>query len=627
MNNSTAMHHSAMANIVIVDDNLSNLALLTSILAEQDYKVRRAISGAVALRAIQTAQPDLILLDINLPDMTGYEVCAQLKQDPSTRDIPIIFISALNETLDKVKAFTVGGVDYISKPFEMAEVLARIENQLSLQRAKAEIQQLNGVLEERVCQRTLQLEKANCSLEQEIAEREAAQQQLLHMLRHDALTHLPNWLGLTDTLTAAIQRTKDDLAYHFALILFDCDRFHLINTSLGHTVGDRVLIQISQRLAACLPPGAMLARLGGDEFLIFLDNIQDLGNVEQCAQQFQHRLSQPIQLDPHTIFVSASMGIVVSDLNYNHPEHLLRDADTALYQAKQMGKAQCQIFSAEMHEQAEERLQVETDLRCALSRGEFTLHYQPIVSLLSGQIMGVEALIRWHHPTQGFVSPAKFIPIAEENGLIIPIGNWVLREACLQLQRWQQEILPPNSPFFMSVNCSPKQFLQPDLLFRIDEVLKATEIDACRLKLEITESAFMENTDLASVILAELRSRQIQLAIDDFGTGYSSLSYLHRFPVDTLKIDQAFIRGLIDNSEYEPPFFKETHNFRIVRSTINLAHDLGMDIVAEGIETEVEVNLLRVLNCDLGQGYHWAKPLNSEAAAQLIKSEIDNKKF
>ena len=619
-------------SILVVDDELNNLHLLSEILSEKNYKIRRAINGGIALKSVQSILPDLILLDINLPDITGYEVCERLKSNPATQHIPIIFISALNETLDKVKAFSAGAVDYISKPFEVAEVIARIDNQLALQSARVEVQHLNAMLEQRVVERTRQLAIANQSLQQEMAERLQAQEQLVHLLLHDSLTNLPNLAGMANALEQAIARVAQQSPEPFALILLDCDRFQLINNSLGHEAGDQILIEMGQRLKDCLPPDACLARLGGDEFMVLLNTIESCTTIEQVIAKIRQALVPPFRLAAQDIFVSASMGIVLGTSDYTHPQNLLRDADTAMYRAKRLGLAQHQIFAPEMHRQAQVQLHLETDLRQAIDHEYLRLHYQPILSLKTGQITGFEALVRWQHPVKGMVSPAAFIPIAEETGLIIPIGLWVLKEACQQLKRWQQEF-PQQTGLKISVNCSIRQFLDPHLIEQIDQILQDTGIEGESLNLEITESALMENADRTADLLWQLKARHIQLAIDDFGTGYSSLSYLHRLPVDTLKIDQSFIRQLLEaDSSSGRPGLKQNfkivespinlQNFRIVQSTINLAHDLDLNVVAEGIELPEQLEILKSLNCDFGQGYFWAKPLEAQAAGNLLRQQL-----
>ncbi|MGK7877397.1 MAG: EAL domain-containing protein [Xenococcaceae cyanobacterium] len=580
-------------DILIVDDSPANLRVLSTMLIKQGYNVRKAINGEMALTAVQTLLPDLILLDIMMPKMDGYEVCQRLKANPQTVEIPIIFLSALTEVFDKVKAFGVGGVDYITKPFEVEEVLTRVQKQLALRAAEQEIRKLNAQLEERVKDRTRQLEAANA--------------QLLEMAFHDNLTGLPNRALFMEHLEQVLNRAKADSAYQFAVLFLDCDRFKVINDSLGHLVGDELLIAITRRLEASLSQGNTLARLGGDEFAILLMEIQDISSATQVADRILERLRDPFQLERHEVFINASIGIVLGNFNYDKPEHLLRDAETAMYRAKALGKAQYHIFEPTMHDAALQVLQLETELRRAVNQQEFILHYQPIISLNTGRITGFEALVRWRHPQRGLVFPEFFISVAEETGLMIPIGKWVLQQACHQLHLWQQQGVADDS-LTISVNLSVRQFAQPDLIEQIDQILAETQLNPQSLKLEITESIIMDNPQFASAIFQKLRERQIQLSIDDFGTGYSSLSYLHLFPIDILKIDRSFVKCLDGNRE----------NLGLIPGIISIAREMGMNVIAEGIETQQQLAQLRRLNCGFGQGYLFSKPLEAEKAMNLM---------
>ncbi|MBD2482082.1 GGDEF domain-containing response regulator [Planktothrix sp. FACHB-1365] len=610
-----SFHRSFKADILIVDDTLENLRLLSTTLMQLGYKVRGVMTGQMAIMAVQTLPPDLILLDIKMSDMDGYTICQHLKSNELSRDIPVIFLSALNEVIDKVKAFEVGGADYITKPFQFEEVIARIENQMALQMAKAEIRQLNEELEQRVQERTQELESANLQLktlnqrlEQEITEHQKTQKRLLHMASHDALTSLPNRVLFMNRLIQALQRTKQEPNYQFAVLFLDCDRFKVVNDSLGHFAGDRLLIAIARRLKTHLTTTDMLARFGGDEFTILLENIQGSEEASRLAQKIQTSMSWPFQFDDQELFINASIGIVVGDQTYEQPEHLLRDADIAMYQAKALGKARYQIFDTQMHYHAQQRLELETDLRRALHREEFLLYYQPIISLTTGRINGFEALIRWYHPQKGLVSPGEFIPAAEETGLIIPIGLWVLKEACQQLKTWQDQGLFKDK-IKMSVNLSVKQFSQVNLIQNIDKILLRTQLNSSYLKLEITESAIMDHPESATELLQQLRDRDIQLSIDDFGTGYSSLSYLHRFPLHNLKIDRSFIKRITETRQ----------NLEIIHAIITLAHHLNMTITAEGVETEEQLSLLKNLGCEEGQGYYFSPPVDANAAQALLQ--------
>ena len=594
--------------ILVVDDTPQNLELLSTLLQRKGFHVCCAINGSVALRVAQSGWADLILLDIKMPEMDGYEVCKRLKAAETTREIPIIFLSALDNVLDKKQAFAAGGVDYISKPFQLEEVLVRIKNQLAIVAAKQKVCQLNIELEQRVQERTSELKKANQKLKKEIVQRKTIQKKLLHLVMHDPLTSLPNRIFFMQRLNNLLRQLEHDCDHLFAVLFLDCDRFKLINDSLGHLVGDQVLSEIARRIRLCLNPFDILARFGGDEFMILLSKLPSIDRASLIAQNIQNQLQLPFEVDQHQLFISASIGIVLGTGDYKQAEHVLRDADTAMYQAKKRGKACHQVFNPKMHRNASERLKLETDLRLALERQELVVYYQPIISLNTESLIGFEALVRWNHPERGFVSPGEFIPVAEETGLIVPLGLWVMRSACRQFRTWQQK--HSIHQLKISVNLSVKQFSQPGLIEQIDWILQETQLDSQSLKLEITESAIVDNAESATLLLQQLRQRQIQLSIDDFGTGYSSLSYLHRFPVNTLKIDRSFVSRI----------GKDGENLEIIQAIVTLAKQLGMTIVAEGIETPQQKDYLKILGCDEGQGYLFGKPLPTKE----VESIFDN---
>jgi diguanylate cyclase (GGDEF)-like protein len=605
---SDATQSDPQPDILIVDDSPENLRLLTRILTKRGYKVRQAKNGMMALQSIDLVPPDLILLDIMMPGMDGYEVCQHLKANPNTAETPVIFLSALNGVLDKVKAFQIGGVDYISKPFQLEEVMARVQSQLVLVSAQRQVRQLNAELEARVQRRTAQLERTNQQLQREIEEHERTQEVLLHMAFHDALTKLPNRALFLEKLYGALSHAQTDSTYCFAVLLLDCDRFKVVNNSLGYSMGDELLKAIGQRLGSALDEGNTLARLGGDEFAILLQDIPDLDLAIGMAEHLLAQFSKPFHIRQHEVYINASLGILLGTPDYEQPEYLLRDADTALYRAKALGKGQYHIFDPEMHQFALQRLQLETDLHQSLNKQGFMVYYQPIVALSTGKLAGFEALIRWHHPTRGLVSPTEFIPVAEETGLISALGIWVLEEACEQLRTWQDRGLIPD--LTMSINLAVQQLLQCNLLEQVDRLLAATQVDPRYVKLEITESALMENGEAAIEILHQLRSRHIQLSIDDFGTGYSSLSYLHRLPVNTLKIDRSFVWRMDEQSG----------NMGLVPAIINMAHTMGISAIAEGVETSQQFAQLQHLHCDFGQGYLFGVPLDSQSATELLEA-------
>ena len=599
MNKATETHR---GNILIVDDTLANLRLLSTMLSDHNYKVRSVINGQMALMGIQAAPPDLILLDIMMPDIDGYEVCQQLKANPQTRDIPVIFLSSLNETLYKVKAFAAGGVDYITKPFQVEEVLIRVENQLIIRSTKAKLSQLNAELEQRVKQRTAELEAANQALTQEMDKRQRIQQKLQHMAFHDPLTGLPNRFLFMKRLNKELKRSQQNSDYLFAVLFLDCDRFKWVNDSFGHPLGDQLLIKVAERLNSCLRPIDTIARLGGDEFAILLKEISHIDLAIDLASKLIDQLRLPFVLEQHQIYINVSIGIVQGSQDYCLAETLLRDADLAMYQAKAMGKACYQVFHPGMHISARNTLKLETDMQIAWAQKKFQVYYQPIFNVNNREINGFEALLRWPHPEEGFISPTQFIPIAEETGLIVPIGIWVLHQACSQIRLWQDST---NLPLKINVNLSVKQFADPHLIQHIDRILAETQLHGSSLKLEITESTLINNDGLAARILQQLKERQIQLLIDDFGTGYSSLSYLHRFSLDGLKIDRSFINQMDEGKRSQ----------EIVQAIITLANILDLDVVAEGIETSQQLDLLQAFKCELGQGYFFSPPLNKESIA------------
>lgn len=460
----------------------------------------------------------------------------------------------------------------------------------------------------------------------DITERHQAEEKLRYHAWHDALTGLPNRPMFLHCLEYTILKTQHRPDSLFAVLFLDLDRFKVVNDSLGHLVGDQLLSGVAERLSKCLRSRDLVARLGGDEFTILLENIHDANDAIQVAERIQKNLAQPFFLDGHQVFTTASIGIVISGspdsefaksnsplastvVFHDQPAHLLRDADTAMYHAKARGGiGRYAVFNQVMFTDALALMQLENDLRRAVETcQEFVLHYQPLVDLNTHQITGFEALVRWQHPTRGLVGPAEFIPLAEETGLIIPLGRWVLSEAALQLRRWQLEF-PQATPLTMSVNLSPKQFSHPGLVAQIDQILQETHLNGSGLNLEITESALMDSPETTAAMLTQLRNRQIRLAIDDFGTGYSSLSHLARFPLNTLKIDRSFVQQMGEHGE----------NCEIVWTIVTLAHNLGMDVIAEGVETGQQVAQLQKLQCEQGQGHFYSRPLNAEAAGVLL---------
>jgi PAS domain S-box-containing protein len=457
-----------------------------------------------------------------------------------------------------------------------------------------------------------------------VVERERAAGKLVHDAFHDVLTTLPNRALFLDRLARAIVRAERHRDYNFAVLFIDIDRFKIVNDSLGHPAGDDLLIQVSQRILGSLrledlvsrsatmpssewkPKDDTLARLGGDEFTVLLDDIRDPSDGVRVAERVQNSFAEPFVICGQDVFITASIGITANSA-HDTAVDVLRDADTAMYRAKLHGGARCEVFDQAMHEHSVNRLNLETDLRRALERNEFRVYYQPIIALRAGNISGFEALLRWQRPEKGLVSPAEFIGVAEEMGLIVSIGKWVLRTACEQAREWHLRY-PQEVALTMSVNISARQFMQDDLLTQVEEILRETQVEPTAIKLEITESVTMGDAERTIKVVNEIKKLGLGFSIDDFGTGYSSLSYLRRFPMDTLKIDRSFVSNLKSNPE----------NREIIRAIIGLARDLGMHVVAEGTETEEEISYLKTLDCEFAQGYFFSKPVDSTCAQALL---------
>src|SRR5881398_1155273 len=623
--------------LLIVDDNEMNRDMLARRLARKGYEIGLAENAQQLLKRVEQDGVDLVLLDIEMPEISGLDALKTLREAYSPIELPVIMVTAKNQSEDIVKALDMGANDYLTKPIDFPVAVARIGTQLSHKRAQEALRES----EERYA---LAAQGANDGLwdwnvltnfvhyslrwkamlgyqEGEIgdrpeewfdrihdADRERVKQEIAahqkgltphfeseHRMLHkdgsfrwmlsrglavfddsgktlrmagsqtditerkvsDPLTGLPNRLLFIDRLGRLIKHAKRRKDILFAVLFLDLDGFKMINDSMGHLIGDQLLLGVANRLEKCLRStdtvarlgeSFTVARLGGDEFTVLLDDLKDPNDAKRAAERLMKALTAPFVLGGKEVFTSVSIGIALSNPAYEQPEDILRDADTAMYRAKSLGKARFEVFDADMRASVMARLQLETDLRGALEREEFRNFYQPIVSLDSGQIVGFEALLRWQHPTRGLLGPEEFILVAEETGLIRELGWWNLREACRQMSAWSTG--PNGRPdLIISVNLSAKQFLQPNLVVDIRKLLHELSLSPDALKLEITESAVMADPSAAVEMLQQIKAIGIRLAIDDFGTGYSSLSYLHRFPLDTLKIDRSFIREMQEDGE------------------------------------------------------------------------------
>ena len=448
-------------------------------------------------------------------------------------------------------------------------------------------------------------------LQRRTAEAEGIEQQLRHDALHDRLTGLPNRAFFVERVRLAVERARRDPDECFGVIFLDLDNFKLVNDSHGHVAGDELLLEVSRRFTGCLRSVDMLARLGGDEFALLLENIREPSDAARVAERIQASLQAPVKVGEDEVYTSVSLGIAVRSERDDSPQHLLRSADLALYRAKEQGRARFQVFDPRMHAEAVQRLRLETDLRRAVDRGQFHVHYQPVVSLESGRVVAVEALLRWEHPERGLVGPADFIPVAEETGLIGEIGRWVLDQACRQCQAWRRDH-GDDAPESVWVNLSVRQFADGDLARQVAEILRALDFDPKQLTLEVTEGLVIENVDVALRTLADLRALGVRIFMDDFGSGYSSLGYLDRLALDGIKIDRAFISQM---STGERPL-------QLVNTIVSLIRNLGFVPIAEGVETDEQLRLLRDMGCAFAQGFLFSKAVPPDAIAKLLKVRV-----
>ncbi len=599
------------ATILIVDDNSDNLRLLSDMLATAGYEIRIARSGEQALERVQYAQPDLILLDVMMPGLDGFETCCRLKAQEATQAIPVIFTTALAEPADKIQGFNVGAVDYIAKPFFQEEVLARVQIHLRLSLLTRTLADRNQLLDQLVQTLETEAEARASELQHVLGELQTAQVQLLQQEErlqystfHDALTRLPNRASLLRRLEAAVRFSNLYPEYQYALLLLDLKRFHRVNESLGHAAGDRLLQAVAERLQVAAGRQHFVARVGSDEFVVLQEGLQQPEEAADLATTLLASLQEPIQVGGQEVLAIASLGIACSREGYTSAADALRDATIALSRSRSSGSSHYTVFNPRVETADPERFAWENELRWATARREFCLYYQPIVKLSTGRLIGFEALARWQHPKRGLVSPQEFIGLAEEMGLIGILGWQVLELAAQQLQEWQR--LFPEHPLFVNVNLSVLQLNQPDFAPCLAALLREHGLTGDRLRLELTESCFLATAEKNLALLQAIKDLGIDLCIDDFGVGYSSLSRLLDFPVNCLKIDRAFVSRLTEQSGQA-----------IVQSILTLASHLEIDAIAEGIEVPDQAQALQRLNCHFGQGYWIAPPLTAAAATDF----------
>jgi diguanylate cyclase (GGDEF)-like protein len=572
-------------SLLVVDDLPENIHELLEALKDE-YRIRVACTGAQALDAVQgSSPPDLILLDIVMPGMDGYEICRRIKATAAGNRIPVIFVTVIDAAQEKVKGFELGAADYITKPFDIDEVRARIRTHLELAR-------LRHFLEDLVAQRTAMLQ--------------VSEEKYRVLAHRDPLTGLPNRVLFAELLAHAILHAEAGQT-QFALLFLDLDNFATINESLGYSIGDQVLIEVSRRLQNLLPEIDAMARIGGDEFNIIVDRNDGMPGVDLLAQRMIDALAEPVVANGERIYVGGSIGIALYPADGTNAETLQSNADAALHQAKVQGRGALRFFSPEMTLRAKHRLTLEADLRRALDRNELQLHYQPQIDLSSGEVVGVEALARWLHPERGMISPAEFIPLAEESGLVVRLGDWVLREACRQIKAWSDAGLAPRQT---AVNVSAVQLSRGLLLESVSEALAQSGIAPEQLEIEITESSVMVDREQSFKSVADIKALGVRVSIDDFGTGYSSLAYLQQLAVHKLKVDISFVRDITSNSG----------NASIVKAVIALGHSLGIEVIAEGVEEEAQARHLRSLDCDAMQGYLVSRPLPAAEMTRFLAS-------
>jgi PAS domain S-box-containing protein len=581
---------------------------LQRVLRRSEERFRSLTENAFDIVAILDRDGRILYLSSSVEGILGYSPSATDKEDFASLVHPDDRVIARTWIADVVQSN--------GKPIPI---------ELRFQHARNEWIQVEAVARNLLNTTNIQGLVVNC---RDISARKSAEERLTHNAFHDVLTNLPNRALFLDRLRRAFYNSKRHPDYLFAVLFIDLDNFKIVNDSLGHTCGDQLIGAVADRIMGALrqedgvsrspvrigpnrsPGDDTLARFGGDEFTVLLVDIKHPSNALQVGTRIHEFLAAPFMLGGQEVFASASIGIATSDTHANLPDDLLRAADTAMYRAKASGKGHCEVFNTEMHSLAVNRLRLESDMRRAVERGEFLLNYQPIVSLTDSQLVGFEALIRWQRPQVGLISPGEFIAAAEETGLIVPIGQWAVREACARAQAWNREHAS-TAPMAMCVNISARQFTQPDLVVQIKEALRQSGLNPAQLKLEITESLAMADAEKTETILRQLKALGIGLSIDDFGTGYSSLSYLRRFPVNTLKIDQSFISGIgID-----------TESGEIVRTIVTLAHNLGLDVVAEGVETIEQANALKNFGCEFAQGYYFHRPMGEKMVEELLEGQ------
>jgi diguanylate cyclase (GGDEF)-like protein len=600
---------SARPRLLIVDDISDNRTILMRRFQRRGFDVAEAECGLTAIELIDKESFDLVLLDVMMPGMDGIETLKRIRSRNSPSALPVIMVTANSESGNIVDALELGANDYVTKPVDFAVALARVNTQISRKRAEEqvalaneELRKVNEDLEHRVEERTSRLIDANQRLKVEIADREESQARSQYLAHHDSLTGLGNRLLFKEQLEEALEDASIG-PHPLAVLFLDLDGFKAVNDTLGHSIGDLLLKSVAAKLRDILPRTDRIARLGGDEFAILQISATQPGSSIALAEKIIEVVGQPSSIDGHDVTVGASVGIAVAHPGDMNTENFLKSADLAMYSAKSDGRGTYRMFDPEMDAVVQARRLLERDMRAALAQDGFRLFYQPLVNLQTKKVTAFEALMRWQHPERGMVPPLDFIPVAEEMGLIVQLGEWALRQACAEAAEWPDGIC-------VSVNLSPLQFSKGNLVSTVMSALASAGLPASRLELEITESVLLEKSERNITILNQLRDLGVRISMDDFGTGYSSIGYLRSFPFDKIKIDQSFVRDLL----------VDEGSLAIVRAIAGLGVSFGMITTAEGVETEEQMRCLNLEGCIEVQGYLYSRPVPANEVAGVLAS-------
>ncbi|MGB8400276.1 putative bifunctional diguanylate cyclase/phosphodiesterase [Bradyrhizobium sp.] len=595
--------------LLIVDDIGDNRSVLTRRFQRRGFEVVEAESGLAAIELINKEPFDLVLLDVMMPGIDGIETLRRIRSQKSPSALPVIMVTAKSESDNIVDALDLGANDYVTKPVDFAVALARVNTQISRKRAEQhvlamndELRRANEDLERRVEERTKRLIDANQRLKVEIADREESQARSQYLAYHDSLTGLGNRLLFKEQLEEALNDVAV-MPHPLSVLFLDLDGFKAINDTLGHSIGDQLLKSVATKLRDLLRQTDRIARLGGDEFAILQMSASQPSSSIALAEKIIEVVGLPCSIDGHEVTVGASVGIAIARAGEMNTENFLKSADLAMYGAKSDGRGTYRMFDPEMDMAVQARRALERDMRTALAQDGFRLFYQPLINVQTKQVTAFEALMRWQHPERGVVPPSEFIPVAEEMGLIVQLGEWALRQACAEAMQWPDGIC-------VSVNLSPLQFAKGNLVSTVLHALASTGLPATRLELEITESVLLEKSERNIAILNQLRDLGVRISMDDFGTGYSSIGYLRSFPFDKIKIDQSFVRDLL----------VDEGSLAIVRAIAGLGVSFGMTTTAEGVETEEQMQCLNREGCIEVQGYLYSRPVPAGEIVRLLDS-------